>query len=179
MGDWIKGFAPIPLQGLVMDKNDMSLLDSILQSTGIGTRKAKSPAETKLNEFLRDQIPVGEQEPGQKEHSIMRRAILDTIRKGDDLTDEQQEAYDNMTERQRKEIDTDSQLTALQVGFKHLEDPNLDKSIKVWSKATDDEREQLRDMYEEKVKDYFKNHPELNQDEIDRITEKLDSAENR
>jgi hypothetical protein len=34
-------------------------------------------------------------------------------------------------------------------------------------------------MYEKKVKNYFKNHPELNQDEIDKINEKLDKAENK
>jgi len=58
MGDWIKGHSPIPLQGLVM-RDDVTLLDSILQSVGVGSRKAKTPAATELSKYLRDQLPVG------------------------------------------------------------------------------------------------------------------------
>jgi len=178
MGDWLKGQAPIPLQGLVMDKADMNLLDSVLQSAGVGTRKARTPAANKLNEFLRDQIPVGEQDPEQKAHSLMRRDILEAMRSGKDLTDKQQEAIDNMTDRQRKEIDRDSQLTPLQVSFKHLQDPNLEKSIKVWAKASDDEREELRDIYETRINHFFATH-DLSGEEADKLNEKIDRSENR
>jgi hypothetical protein len=135
--------------------------------------------EKLLNKYIGQQIPEGGRTQEQADLSKTRREVVRAMRNGNELTDEQQNVYDNMSNRQRQGIEKESAITPLQAAFNHLEDPTLQKAMKVWSKATDDEREQLRDMYEKKVKNYFKNHPELNQDEIDKINEKLDKAENK
>jgi len=108
----------------------------------------------------------------------MRRKIVEAKRNGDELTDEQQMSYDNMTDRQRNGVDKDSEMTPLQASFHRLEDSNLNKSIDVWSKATDDERYELRDIYEARIQSYIKTH-NLEGEELSALQEKIDNAENR
>lgn len=147
MGDWIKGFTPIPLQGLVMDKNDMTLLDSILQSTGVGSRKAKTPAETKTSELLGDRIPSGQTQE-QKKQSFTRRQIVDAFRKNKPLNKDQRNAYAKMTEAQKKNIDKESEMLPIQVAFSHL---TPDEAKVVWNKMSNKEKMQCGEIYEKKI----------------------------
>ena len=108
----------------------------------------------------------------------MKRSIVNKYRKNQDLNPSEREAFESMTDNQQKEISKESEMTPMQAAFSHLEDPTLEKSIEIWSKATDEERDQLRDIYEKRINNYFKNK-NLTTEEEYRLNEMIDQAEER
>jgi hypothetical protein len=134
--------------------------------------------EKLLNKFIGQQIPEGGRTQEQADLSKTRREVVRAMRNGKELTDAQQEIYDKMTDRQRSGVDKESEITPLQASFKHLQDPNLEKSIKVWAKASDDERDELRDMYETRINHFFSTN-ELDGEQEEKLNEKINKAEDR
>jgi len=66
----------------------------------------------------------------------------------------------------------------LQASFTHLQDHNMEKSIKVWSKMTDSERDEVRDIYETRINKYILTH-DLEGEELDKLNARIEKAEER
>jgi hypothetical protein len=140
-----------------------------------------SPAEKLMNKYIGGQIPQGGRTQEAADTSKARRELVRALRNGatvDSLPDKLQERLSTLTGRQIKGIEKEATLTPLQASFQHLSDPNMEKSIKVWAKATDDERDQLRDVYETKINKYILDH-DLEGEELDKLNERIEKAEDR
>ena len=135
-------------------------------------RKPTNFIETFENKIpgLRQNVP--------ENHSAIEREILGKFRRGDELNDYQRTVYENLPETKRQKLQEDAAITPRQLAFKNMSDPTLEKSIKVWSRATDSEREQLRDIYEHKINMYFMKH-HLDPEEVDQLNAKIARAEER
>jgi hypothetical protein len=141
----------------------------------------RSVAEKLINKYIGEQIPQGGRTQEQADTSNARREIVKTLRNGgslDTLPDKLQASLDKMTAKQVSAIEKDAEMTPLQSSFQHLQDPNMEKSIKVWAKANDTEREELRDIYETKINKYILNH-DIDGEELDKLNEKITKAEER
>ena len=140
-----------------------------------------SPAEKLMNKYIGQQIPEGGRTQDAADTSKARRELVRALRNGatiESLPDKLQGKLSTLTDRQRKNIEKDAEMTPLQSSFHHLQDPTLAKSIKIWAKATDAERDQIRDQYETKINKYMIEHdPEG--DELDKFNKQIDAAEER
>jgi hypothetical protein len=138
-------------------------------------QKAKTPAEELTNQYLSQTDGL---EPEKQEHYQVKREAIAYLRSGgtmDDLPPKLEKKIAELTPGQLKAVERDSQLSDLAVKFKRLEAP---KAVEVWRLANDDEREELRDMYETKINKYILSH-DLTDDEQDKLNERIERAENR
>jgi diguanylate cyclase (GGDEF)-like protein len=141
----------------------------------------KTTAEKTLTKYIGQQIPEGGRTQEAADISKARRELVRAIRNGgsiDDLPEKLQEKADKMTDRQIKNIEKEAELTPLQASFTHLTDPTVEKSIKVWAKMTDDERDQVRDIYETRINKFILAQ-DLDGDELDKLNQRIDKAEER
>ena len=141
----------------------------------------KSEAEKLLSKYIGEQIPQGGRTQEQADASSARREVVRALRNGgsvDTLPQKIQDHLDKMTDRQIKAIQKESELTPLQASFDHLQDPTLEKSIKVWAKASDSEREELRDIYETKINKHIL-LGKLDDVEHAKLEERIQNAEDR
>lgn len=69
--DWFKAQAPIPVQGPLW-RSGLTLVDSILQSGGISSYIARTPAEETALQISLDRIPANNQTPESREKSKLR-----------------------------------------------------------------------------------------------------------
>jgi hypothetical protein len=140
-----------------------------------------SAAEKLLNKYSGEQIPQGGRTKEQAEATKARREILRALRGGasmDELPAELQDHLDKMTTKQVHAIQKDAELTPLQASFQHLQDPTLEKSMNVWKKASDAEREQLRDIYETRINLHML-QGNLDEEEYAKLEERIRDAEDR
>ena len=140
-----------------------------------------SPAEKMMNKFIGEQIPQGGRTQEAADTSKARREIVRAIRNGatiDTLPEKLQEKADKLTDRQTKNIKKDAELTPLQLTFKHMQDPDMGKTLKVWAKANDQEREELRDLFDTRIDEYKLTH-DLSDDEIEQLNQRIEKAEAR
>ena len=142
----------------------------------VGISKFYSDAERLVKKYIGQQTPQGDEEGADQRK--LRRKIIDARRKDADLTDEQQEFYNKMTPAQKKTIDKESSMTPMQAAFSHLQDPTLEKSVRVWAKATDDEREELRDIYQHRINTHMM-RKDITAEEAEKLNELIDKAEAR
>ena len=142
----------------------------------VGISKFYSDAERLVKKYIGQQTPQGDEEGADQRK--LRRKIIDARRKDADLTDEQQEFYNKMTPAQKKTIDKESSMTPMQAAFSHLQDPTLEKSVRVWAKATDDEREELRDIYQHRINTHMM-RKDVTAEEAEKLNELIDKAEAR
>jgi hypothetical protein len=168
--DWLKGktregkpttlanvaygaFTPISIQNALKAKDDVSadkVAAVILDLVGINA-----------NSYT-DDNPV-------------KRDIINRLRQGQNLTAEQQDVYDNLPKNSQKDIDKKANMTAKEEAFSNLPAPSM---IYTWSKLSDDDRYDLQDIYDKKIKEYIKNH-DLQGAELDSLEENMDKAEQR
>jgi hypothetical protein len=80
--DWILGHVPIPLQSLT-DERDRKLWESMLQSLGVGTFQYRTEAERMAGQYVADIMPSRGLRGEEKERSLLRRRLMDRIRRGD------------------------------------------------------------------------------------------------
>ena len=100
--------------------------------------------------------------------------IADSKRKGIPLTESQEVAYEEMTKSEQSKIEKESQMTSKQVAFSHIP---LEKAIKAWSNLKDEDREELREIYDQKKDNFFKEHPNMSEEKRQEFQDKIDKAE--
>ena len=59
-----------------------------------------------------------------------------------------------------------------------MQDPDMGKTLKVWAKANDQEREELRDLFDTRIDEYKLTH-DLSDDEIEQLNQRIEKAEAR
>ena len=141
----------------------------------------KSPAEKMLSKFIGEQIPQGGRTQDEADTSKARRELVRVLRMGgrlDDMPEDMQEKAAKFTDKQLRNIEKDASMTPLQASFSHLQDTNMEKSVKVWAKASDSERDEIRDLYETSINKYILTH-DLEGDELDKLNARIDAAEER
>jgi hypothetical protein len=115
---------------------------------------------------VRQNIPINE--------GKVKGEIIDRMRKGLDLTEYQQELYDSMSVEKQDSIEKESQLTPRQAAFEH--EKSIDKVIKIWGRLSDSERDDLRDIYENKINVHML---KVDDDKVEELNDKIDAAEDR
>ena len=138
-------------------------------------QKAKTPAEELTNQFLAQDTGM---EPEKQEHYQAKREAVAFLRSGgswSDMPPKLEKKLADLTPGQLREIDRESQMSDLQVKFKRLEAP---KAVEVWRLANDDERGDLRDLYETKINKYILSH-DLTDEEQNKLNERIEAAEAR
>ena len=115
---------------------------------------------------MRQNIPINE--------GKVKGEIIDRMRKGLDLTEYQQELYDSMSVEKQDSIEKESQLTPRQAAFEH--ETSIDKVIKIWGRLSDSERDDLRDIYENKINVHML---KVDDDKVEELNDKIDAAEDR
>lgn len=152
-GATFRSFTPISLQNAIKLKDDASA--------------------DKLAGVILDLIGISSNSYG--DGSEHRRDIVNRLRNDKPLTEEQQEAYDSMTDSQKRSIDAEAEMTAMQAAFSEL--PN-ESMIYAWSKASNQEREELRDIYENRIDMYILKN-DLDGEELDELNDRIQKAEER
>jgi len=104
-----------------------------------------------------------------------KREITNKFRQGRALNDEQQTAYDKLTEKQKDQIDKEAGMTPMQAAFSHL---TVDAAVYAWKNASDKERADLDELYQEKIDNYKATH-DLSDKESDVLEERLRQADER
>jgi hypothetical protein len=103
--------------------------------------------------------------------TVKRFDIINRFRKGQPLTNAQLEAYENMTEKEKEYIDKEASMSAIQAAFSHL---STEAMIYAWSKAIPAQREELQDIYDQRISNYEQN---LTDEELDEFRQKVSEAE--
>ena len=115
---------------------------------------------------MRGDVPLNERK--------IHQEIISAKRHDKGLNEYQQEVYDKMTQTQKDNIDKESALTPMQAAFDHQK---VDKQIKIWHNLNDDQRDQVRSVYEEKINNYLMDHG--SDEDIDKFHQKIEDAEER
>jgi PBP1b-binding outer membrane lipoprotein LpoB len=134
------------------------------QPTGLlETAESKIPG-------LRKNVPLNEK--------AIKREIVGKLRNDEDLTPYQQDMWDSFSPEHQEALEKEAEETPLQVAFTSIQDPHLIKSVKAWGILTDDERDQVRDIYDARVMRYFDTH-DLTDEQLTDLNARLDAAEER
>jgi hypothetical protein len=126
-------------------------------------------AESKIP-GLRKNVPLDER--------AIKREIVGKLRNDEELTPYQQDMWDSYNPEHQEELEKEAEKTPLQVAFDSIQDPHLIKSVKAWGILTDDERDQVRDIYDARVMRYFDTH-DLTEEQLTDLNARLDAAEER
>ena len=116
---------------------------------GIHT-KVKTPAEKLASTLAMDRLPLGPGSEDQRQANELARNYEQKIRDGEMRTQELGKAVNrgDLTEEQAVRVFRNSQTPPLVLDFKRLP---IDDTLKVWNKASTDERKTLRPILENKV----------------------------
>lgn len=116
---------------------------------GIRT-KVKTPAEKLASTLAIDRSPLGPGNEDQRQANALARSYEEKIRNGKIPTQELGKAISRgeLTEEQAVKIFRNSKTSPLERDFKQLP---IDDALKVWNKASTDERKTLRPILEGKV----------------------------
>jgi len=134
-------------------------------------------APTTAAESLKNVVPGMRGDVPLNERKI-HQEIISAKRHDKELNGYQQETFDRLTDQQKANIEKEAAMTPFQVAFSHMQDPTLEKSIKVWAKASDAEREELRDLYETRINLHML-QSNLDDEEHAKLEERIQNAEDR
>jgi hypothetical protein len=84
-------------------------------------------------------------------------------------------AYDKMSDKQKRHIDIQADMSAMQAGFSNLA---IDNKMYAWSNATALERDELKNIYNNALNSHRENNLDSMDDIID-FNKKVDEAEIR
>jgi hypothetical protein len=135
-----------------------------------GISKQYSDAERLAKRYMGQQVPEGD--PETADQRKMKRHIVDKMRKGKDLSNKEQAAYDDLPDKKRDDITKDAKMTPMQAVFSHL---SMEHAVRVWNKASEKERDELFDLYQKHINNYMKAHPE----DAEQLNQRIDEAEDR
>lgn len=76
-----------------------------------------------------------------------RYGIVQRVREGKPLTEDQQKLYDTMSERQRDNIAEDAKLSAMAAAFKKM---SKDEAAYAFEQLSDEDKAKLQDIYNDK-----------------------------
>jgi len=93
------------------------------------------------------------------------------LRKGKELSEEQQTVYDNLTVAKQNDLQERSQLTPMQDVFSGL---SISAMIHAWSKLSAEEKSELEDIYRIRID---RAREKLNGEELDKLNELVNKAE--
>lgn len=148
-----RAYIPIAIQNFMKMKDDITadkLVGAIVDLVGIGANTYD-------------------------DNTKQKRDIISRIRNGKELTEDQQTVYDSMSEREKRYVESQSELTPQEAAFSNLE---INSAIYAWSKMSDSERDELRDMYEMRLDKYIMTH-EMTDEEMQKFNESVEKAEAR
>jgi hypothetical protein len=145
------GFTPISVQNFINLKDDVSadaVAGAIVDIIGISANTYR-------------------------DSGIQRRDIINKLRQGKSLNSKQQQLYDSMSAKEQKYIDEEVSLTAMQAAFSHL---SIEQAIFAFGKASPAEKEELRELWDKKIKD-MNDNKDLTDEERETLQQKIDKVE--
>ena len=173
--DMLKNIVPIPAQGLV-NKETQTLADSLLSAVGVTSYTDRSDAEKKVIEILSDNTPKKEITAENITNNRARKKVVNWLREGKDPADLPQDIKQTLrkfTPQQLSNMEKDSELTPLQASF-NSNYVTAEDALKVWKVATEEEKEQIKDMFWKKVDNHYdKLQTQEEQDEFERKVRKI------
>ncbi len=116
---------------------------------------------------MRGDVPLNEKK--------IHQEIISAKRHDKDLNEYQQEVYDKMSDKQKENIDKEAALTPMQAAFDHQK---ADKAVKIWHNLTDEQRDQVRGIYEDKINKYLLDH-DIEGEDLDKFNQQIEDAEER
>lgn len=176
--DLATGAAPLPFQGVISKKGgETSPLNTVLSSAGVATSKYRTPAERLARQMMFDRMPAN---PGpQTTKQKLMRDLEDGIRQGKFPTQEIGKHLNNgeLGVDDAVKILESSQTPELVRNFKRL---SIEDVLKVWNKANDQERKQLRPLLKQKAErfavDQDSDSPKYTADEWKAIAARIQQA---
>ena len=148
-----RAFTPISLQNAIKAKDDVSA--------------------DKVAGVLVDLIGINAN--SYSDVSKQKRDIISRIRNGKPLLPDQQTVFDSMSPKEQSNIEKQTEMTAIQAAFDNLD---IGNAIHAWSKATDSQRDELRDIYESKIDKYMLK-TDIEGEDLDELNNKIQNAEER
>jgi GGDEF domain-containing protein len=164
--NYAKQMTPIPVQKLFTTSDDR-WADALLQSAGLESGKYRTPLETVAHKLYVEGLPdMPEDEDKQNEARERVQRVEELRRLADDpkaLEAAQNKVWDDakagkMTERQAKAMLERASMTELQYEVSRMK--KMEDALTVWDQASAGEREELRDVMEQKAARQTKNMDE-------------------